>query len=617
MTDLSDPRLRVLVVAPEGPHDDGHDAAFVAEVLEERGDVVELFARIPEALERLGRGDVDLAVVSLSMPRGDGLALVHHLRALHPLVDVIVLITPNDLEDAAHAMALGVLQTVMRPLTGDALLVAVDRARERRILLDQRRRLGAEARWGKMRSATYARCAAFVAETDARVVGERILQTCGEELPLAAGALYAPPFPGAGTYLRAAVVAGGDELPTVLDDEAIARLDPTQPVQVDDAVVRVLFFGTDDLDACAVLVPLEAPNDEQRESLTIVASLGTAALTAARKVDAIARTGLKDPETSAYTFAYFGDVAGREIDRAQRHGRRFALMTLALDGQEALVERATPDVRLQARRLVTDAVLSAIRDSDVLARVEDDELYLLLPETGLLGALAARRRIEARWDAIRFQNGALRALLDDAGLDDLALELVPGIAVFPQDGADLGRLLRTARRRAEQSRHGAWRRLGLGGLSFGDALDRVLLADAADDRHASHAILPPGFVARLGAAFASDAVRQRSPGVLYVSGDDALAESVLGVLEHETTSVRGWVLDPGTRPGPRRLAVDDPMLADRVLLLGLTEVGGYALAGRLRGDGALIAFHGADLDLVDGLVTSLQRAYKLQPEVGT
>ncbi|MCB9598772.1 MAG: hypothetical protein H6720_00170 [Sandaracinus sp.] len=89
------------------------------------------------------------------------------------------------------------------------------------------------------------------------------------------------------------------------------------------------------------------------------------------------------------------------------------------------------------------------------------------------------------------------------------------------------------------------------------------------------------------------------------------------MLEHEATSVRGWVLDPGTRPGPRRLAVDDPMLADRVLLLGLTEVGGYALAGRLRGDGALIAFHGADLDLVDGLVTSLQRAYKLQPEVGT
>lgn len=616
MTDFSDPRLRVLVVAPDGPHDEGRDAVFVAEVLEERGDSVEVFSKIPEALERLARGDVDLALISLSLPRGDGLALVHHLRALHPLVDVIVLITPNDLEDAAHAMALGVLQTVMRPLTGDALLVAVDRARERRILIEQRRRLGAEARWGKMRSATYARCAAFVAETDARVVGERILQTCAEEVALAAGALYARPFPGAGTYQRASVVAGGDELPPALDDAAIARLDPTQPVQIEDAIVRVLFLGHDDLDACAVLVPEEPLTNEQRESLTIVASLGTAALAAARKVDAIARTGLKDPETSAYTFAYFGDVAGREIDRAQRHGRRFALMTLALDGQEELARLAPPDVRLQVRRLVTDAVLSAIRDSDVLARVEDDELYLLLPETGLLGALAARRRIEARFDALRFEGGALLALLADADLQDLPLELVPGIAVFPQDGADLGRLLRTARRRAEQSRHGAWRRLGLGGLSFGDALDRVLLVEPSSDVLSSHAILPPGFVANLGASFARDAVRQKSAGVVYVTGDDALADAVLGVLEHESTTMRGWVLEAGTSSGPRRLAVDDPMLADRVLLLGLTEVGGYALAGRLRGDGALIAFHGADLDLVDGLVTSLQRAYRLQPEVG-
>jgi hypothetical protein len=239
-----------------------------------------------------------------------------------------------------------------------------------------------------------------------------------------------------------------------------------------------------------------------------------------------------------------------------------------------------------------------------------------LPETGLLGALAARRRIEARFDALREEGGALVSLLADAMLDQLALELVPGIAVYPQDGADLGRLLRTARRRAEQSRHGAWRRLGLGGLSFGDALDRVLLTDPSSDVLSSHAILPPGFVARLGAAFARDAVRQKSAGVLYVTGDEALADAVLGVLEHESSAVRGWVLDAGSVSGARRLAVDDPMLADRVLLLGLTEVGGYALAGRMRGDGALIAFHGADLDLVDGLVTSLQRAYRLQPEVG-
>ncbi len=39
---------------------------------------------------------------------------------------------------------------------------------------------------------------------------------------------------------------------------------------------------------------------------------------------------MKDPSSSAYTFAYFVDVAGREIDMARRHNRRFALATIGV-----------------------------------------------------------------------------------------------------------------------------------------------------------------------------------------------------------------------------------------------------------------------------------------------
>lgn len=626
--------LRILVVAA-----DERDAGFAARVLEERGDRVDIALRVPDAVAHLARGDVDVALVSLSLPRGDGLALVHHLRALYPLVDVIVLTTPQDLEEASHAMALGVLQTVMRPLTGDSLLVAIDRARERRILLQQRHKLGEEARWGRLRTATYARCAAFVAETDQQVVAERILRTCAEELPLAAGAIYAPPFPGAQTYLRTATVVGGDELPPVLDEEALSAMDPTQPVQEDDHLTRILFLGEQDVSACCVLVPIEPLNDEQRDALTVVASLGTAALAASRKVDAIARTGIKDPETSAYTFAYFGDVAGREIDRASRHGRRFALMTLGVEGLEQVRERAGPDVRLALRRLVTDAVLGAVRDSDVLARVEDDELFLLLPETGLLGALAARRRILTRFHALE----EIPAMLASAELTDAALDLVCGISVYPLDGADLGRLLRVSRRRSDQSRNGVWRRLSLSNLPFWEVLDKVLGAadvedtpeglklsgDAAnaEDVLSRHSLIPRAVLPRIGASLAADAMQQRVSGVIYCAGDDDIANAVVQSMDiGETGPVRAWVLEPmrselgilkqPSPPGARRLRVDDARLRDRVLLMGLTEVGGYVLTGRNLGDESVLAFHASDLDLVDGLVTALQRTYHLQPEVG-
>src|SRR5690606_32927428 len=78
----------------------------------------------------------------------------------------------------------------------------------------------------------------------------------------------------------------------------------------------------------------EPPSAEALEALEIIASLGVAALAGARKVEAIARVGIKDPETSAYTFAYFGDVAGREIARATRFERSFALLTVSFDGME-------------------------------------------------------------------------------------------------------------------------------------------------------------------------------------------------------------------------------------------------------------------------------------------
>lgn len=631
---MMEPRgLRILVVAA-----DEQDASFIERVLSDRGGRVDVALRVPDAVEYLARGDVDIAIVSLSLPRGDGLALVHHLRALYPLVDVIVLTTPQDLEEASHAMALGVLQAVMRPLTGDALLVAVDRARERRILLQQRQDLGRQARFSRLRTATYARCAAFVAETDLQVVAERIIQTCAEEVPLAAGAIYAPPFPGAQTYRRSALVAGGEELPPALDAEALAALDPTDPVQESDEVVRILFLGEHDVSACAVLVPTAPLTDPQREALTVVASLGTAALTAARKVDAIARTGIKDPETSAYTFAYFGDVAGREIDRAARHGRRFALMTLGLEGMEKLQERASSDLRLAIRRTLTDAVLGAVRDSDLLARVEDDEFYLLLPETGLLGALAARRRILARVSAL----AELQTVAADAGLDARDLDLVCGISVYPHDGSDLGRLLRVSRRRADRSREGVWRRLGLAGMPFWDALDRLLGSPAAfegedgrgtpptdvtaEDALARHVALPRRVLPTLARTLARDAIRHRAAGVIYCAGDDELGRAMVEAMSApDPGPVRAWILEPlrselGLQravppPGARRLRVDDARLGDRVLLMGLTELGGYVLTGHLRG-GRLLAYHASELDLVDGLVTALQRAYHLQPEVG-
>jgi diguanylate cyclase (GGDEF)-like protein len=619
------PRLRVLVVAG-----DPNESRFAGRVLEDHGDEVRVARDVPDALGKLARETVDMALVSLSLPRGDGLALVHHLRALYPELDVVVMAGNAEMEETAHAMALGVLANVMRPLTGDALLVAADRARERRMLISERARLAQEEATVRHRTATYSRCAAFVAETDATVVASRVLDACLAEIPSKHAAIYIPQFPGDPRMMK---IGATDELGPLAEELQSGDLnyhDPTDPIQQEGERLRLVLLGDAEVEAVVDMIPHD-PDEvgaEAHQALKVIAALGTASLTAARKVDAIARTGVKDPETSAYTFAYFGDVAGREIDRAARHGRRFALLILTVDGMDTVRGRLQSEARMRLRRAMADALLDAVRDSDVLARVEDDEFYLLLPETGMLGALACRRRIRNRFAT----NPEIQEIAGTGELDP-----VVGMSVYPTDGGDLGRLLRVGRRRVDRSRRGVWRQLELGSMPFWTAIETLLgnegeatlaedgtlslsetLQRAHDDAGLTrHAALPADVIPQLGATLADDTLRHRVSGTMYVAGDDELASKVARVVDVPgAPSLRAWILGGPEGPGGRnRLAVDDPRLDRRVLLLSLTELGGYVLAARSLRPGTLLAYHGSDLDLVDGLVSSLQSVYHLQPEV--
>lgn len=600
------PRLRALIV----PSSDA-EARFIMDVLEDHGDTPVLVKNAQEALSELALRPVEVAFISLALPRGDGLALVHHVRALHGDVDVVVVASAAEIQDTVHAHALGVLHSVLHPLTGDALLVAVDRARERRMLAAERARLANEGEISRRRTATYARCAAFVAETDLARVARLVLDACAGECELDAAVVYVAS--STGTFVETARVGTTSRLSTTLDDSEIAAIDPTVVVEDRGDRVRIALIGDAELVGVLDLVPTSTQRAQaELDGLQVVAGLATAAFQAARKVDAIARAGIKDPDTSAYTFTFFGEVAGREIDRASRFGRRFALLTVAVDGLEASMHLPT-DARTEMRRVVTDAILGSVKDSDVVARVEDDEYYVLLPETSLLGALAARRRIAAGMNA----------------LGDLARFGVPsrlvaraGIASFPSDGTDLGRILRTSRRRADRDEHVRERIEDLSSQGFWSCVRSFAGSgetSARDAEMAGAAIsMPRAVLPRLGATLTADALQAGVPCVIYIAGDDDLEESVASALDASTrTCATAWAIGSRSERATRiRLHIDDERADGFVVLLVLGDLGGYGLVGYPEGDGMLRVFHSSSVDLVDALVASLQSEYHLQPEVG-
>ena len=109
-----------------------------------------------------------------------------------------------------------------------------------------------------------------------------------------------------------------------------------------------------------------------------------------------------------------------EIARHRRHGRRFSLLALDLDGFKGVNDRFGHQAGDEILREISRALGRAVRDQDTLVRMGGDEFCVLAPESDFADAelLAERMR--------RSVGGAV------GGLDSLAVSV--GYAVFPDEG---------------------------------------------------------------------------------------------------------------------------------------------------------------------------------------
>jgi two-component system, NtrC family, response regulator HydG len=93
------------------------------------------------ALERVQAGGVDLIVTDLKMPGLTGLELLRAAKAIMPDVDVILLTAFGTVEEAVKAMKDGAYDFLTKPFRREQLIKLVDKALERRDLIEQNRAL--------------------------------------------------------------------------------------------------------------------------------------------------------------------------------------------------------------------------------------------------------------------------------------------------------------------------------------------------------------------------------------------------------------------------------------------------------------------------------------------
>ncbi len=120
---------RVLVVDDEQAAREG-----MQKLLEQDGYRVTTAGSGMEALERASDVAPDVVLTDLKMPQMDGLQLLAKLREQDAVLPVIVVTAFGDVQSAVSAMRGGADNYLTKPIDYDALVVAIDKALEQRLL---------------------------------------------------------------------------------------------------------------------------------------------------------------------------------------------------------------------------------------------------------------------------------------------------------------------------------------------------------------------------------------------------------------------------------------------------------------------------------------------------
>jgi len=145
--------------------------------------------------------------------------------------------------------------------------------------------------------------------------------------------------------------------------------------------------------------------------------------------DHLRRQAARDSLTGLANYRHLVDVLDVEIKRSNRTNREFALLFFDMDGLKRINDRYGHMVGGQALCRLADVLSSCCRGIDTPARFGGDEFAVVLPETNAQEANLVAQRI-------------CKSVTTDGNGPKLSVSV--GVAVYPQDGDTIERLLREA-----------------------------------------------------------------------------------------------------------------------------------------------------------------------------
>jgi ActR/RegA family two-component response regulator/GGDEF domain-containing protein len=573
----NDDALRVLAASRERA-----TLQTIARAMAPAGHLLHTSTDLAEAIALAVGEKCDIAFIDVMLDGGAGLALVHHLTSAVPGIAVYALAPEANLELGSQAVALGAAGFMSSPPSGDALLHAAGEVIARREATREKNKLESDLVAAKRRNVLMDRVVQLAHRGAQSEVARAIMEALAEVADARGAALYAAFDPPHGACVRLAAMGTAQDLPATSPGEDLLRLVAVRGSQVVPLGVAERLYA---------LAILEKTDPTRERDLAAIASLAATVLAFVDAGESRAREGVRDERSRVYSFSYLQDIAGREVDKAKRHGRRLAIAAIILDEDSGNKTRAE----------LEQVVLSVVRDTDVLARFDDREFYLLLPETGALGAHSCRRRLLIRAEGDR---RARTPASDRRGpvsaRPGRGVPVSIGVAAYPHDGASLDRLLRSARQRAQDASRSAVHSLGLAPMSLGEIIDVLLARPMMGEGFGSPYpldLVGPAMLALVAAA-CREAKRGGTASVLVTArGGMGMASAARQVFAYEAK-------DPSVHIADVRSA---PRCENAEAIVISAEHGSWVCCGR-RDDDRFRGVHAADPLLADLVAQRLAQA---------
>lgn len=171
--------------------------------------------------------------------------------------------------------------------------------------------------------------------------------------------------------------------------------------------------------------------EEHVELLQSFVNQASSALHVALAHESLSSQLVLDAHTELYNRWHFEELLKKEIERAQRHKRRLALLLIDVDHLASINQHLGQEKGDEAIRHIARILKGTLRDIDFSCRFGGDEFAVILPETSQQSALevADRLRLKIKSESI-------------PGIGTVTVSV--GVSIFPNTFADMNQLIKAA-----------------------------------------------------------------------------------------------------------------------------------------------------------------------------